>query len=284
MTKQTKQRTNKAKEIYISLNLEEFAKLEKLSFRERWAYLALKRIANFKTGTVGQFGKQKLSYTEIATLIKPPAGVQGRGEGKIDDTQARDFILRMESEGLVSGIGRRPNGGLCFTLPLSPIDRTKVGKKPIISPEKAWSKIDEFIIAAAVAEVDPSPLSVMTSQENNINTEEAAIPSCDGAASCRAEGAAALRENPPVVAAGAAPLSAQQIHDALAGGWQITGIDTDEAWRLYESWAGSITLDELHAAMNGVEETEECPDPTPAALSSRLWPSLVDKGLGQLSV
>ena len=150
MTQQTSKNTGKPKkEVYISLNLEEIAALERLGFRERWAYLALKRAANFKTGTVGEFGRQKLSYTDIAKLIVPPPGVQGRGEGKIDDTQASDFILRMEAEGLVSGIGRRPNGGLRFDLPMSPIGRQKAGaptqqagKMPVISPKPTTQESD----------------------------------------------------------------------------------------------------------------------------------------------
>lgn len=288
MTKQT----NNKKAVYISINLDEFAALETLGFRERWAYLALKRIANFKTGAVGAFGKQKLTFTVIADLIKPPPGIQGRGEGKIDDTQARDFLLRMGEVGLVSEISRRPNGGLRFTLPMSPIDRPKAGKKANIFPEEAVPVIVDEAKLSGHPEVSPSSQSVLNSQEIKINTEEAAGPSCDGAASvrasgatpCRAEGAAASRENPPTAADASAPLTAQQIHDTLEDCWTFDKIDTPEAWELYESWAKSkITLDDLHAAMIGVEETDDCPDPTPAHLAPRLWPMIVDRKFGQLS-
>ena len=80
-----------------------------------------------------------------------------------------------------------------------------------------------------------------------------------------------------------ATLTAQQIHDTLADCWTFTETATPEAWQLYESWAGSITLDDLHAAMIGVEETEDFPDPKPADLAPRLWPVVVDKHLGQSS-
>ena len=302
MTKQTNKTpsatTKPKKDVYISLNLDEIAALEKLGFRERWAYMALKRIASFKTGKVGEWGKAQLSYTAIAGLIKAPPGVQGRGEGRIDDTQARDFILRMEAVGLVSGIGRRKNGGLRFDLPMSPIGRNKAapiaqcaGQMLNISPDEIEPEIADSPELATHAEALPPTQSVMTSQELKNNTDEAADPSGDGAASdrafgatpCRAEGAAPVRENPGPVAGVPATLSAQQIHDALADDWTFTQTNTPEAWRLYESWAGNITLDDLHAAMTSVEEREENPDPTPADLQPRLWPMVVDGEFGRLS-
>ena len=288
------------KEVYISLNLDEIATLEKLGFRERWAYIVLKRMANFKSAVVGEFGKQSLSYTAISELIKAPPGVQGRGEGRIDDTQARDFILRMEAVGLVSGIGRRKNGGLRFELPLSPIGRTKAapiapcaGQMLNIFPDEIELEIADSPALAKHTQALPPSQSVMTSQElKNISTDEAADPSGDGAASdrafgatpCRAEGAAPFRENPGPVAGAPATLSAEQIHDALAGSWTFTETSTPEAWRLYCSWAESgITLDDLHAAMIGVEEADGGGDATPAKLSPKLWPVVVDRGLGRLS-
>lgn len=286
------------KEVYISLNLDEIAALEKLGFRERWCYIVLKKRANFKTGKVGEFAKEQFSYTAISGLIKAPPGVQGRGEGRIDDTQARDFILRMEAVGLVSGIGRRKNGGLRFDLPMSPIGRNKAapiapcaGQMLNISPDEIEPEIADSPALATHTEALPSSQSVMTFQELKNNTDEAADPSGDGAASdrafgatpCRAEGAASLRENPGPVAGAPATLSAAQIHDALGGNWTITEIDTPEAWQLYESWAGNITLEDLHAAMTGVEEGEGSPAQTPADLQSRLWPMVVDGALGRSS-
>ena len=294
MTTQTKNK----KAVYISINLDEFAALEKLGFRERWAYLALKRIANFKTGVVGQFGKQRLGYTDIASLIKPPPGIQGRGEGKIDDTQARDFILRMEAVGLVSGIGRRKNGGLRFDLPMSPIDRNKAmpiaqcaGQMLIISPDDIEAEIADSPEQATHAEAFLPDQSVMTSQELNINTDEAAVPSSDGAASirafgatpCRAEGAAPVRENPRTVAAEAAPLTAQQIYDTLADSWIITEANTPQAWHLYEAWAGAIRLGDLHAAIISVEEHGGGRETTPSDLMPYLLPVIADCRPGQSS-
>ena len=51
---------------YISFNKDEWAALQKLGFRERWAYMQLKWMANFKTGMLGNFLKQRLTYQDIA--------------------------------------------------------------------------------------------------------------------------------------------------------------------------------------------------------------------------
>lgn len=294
------------KEVHITFNLDEIAALEKLGFRERSAYMAIKCKANFKTGVFGEYEKQKSSYQAIADLIKPPPGVQGRGEGRIDDTQARDFILRMEAVGLVSGIGRRANGGLRFDLPMSPRDRKKANSTGQSAGEKTGQSAGEkedIFPEAAVPEIAANPepvwageqsahdLSVVINKKTkNINIEEA-NPSLDGFASdrafgatpCRAEGAAPVRENSPAVAGVPATLTAQQIYNTLADSWVITETNTPQAWRLYESWAGNITLDDLHAAMTSVEEREENPDPTPADLQPRLWPMVVDGEFGRLS-
>ncbi len=286
------------KERYVSINMDEFAALEKLGYRERWAYLCCKNIANYHTGVFGEHLKQKYSWVRLAQSIKAPPGVQGRGEGGIDETQARDFVLRMEAVGLVSGIGRRRNGGLRFDLPMSPRDRKKTnltgqsaGKKENIFPEAAVLEIAANPQPALDCEQSGDDQSVLINKKTKTINIEEADPSNDGTASdrafgatpCRAEGAAPVRENPPAVAGAPATLSAQQIHDALADNWTFTQTNTPEAWRLYESWAGNITLDDLHAAMTSVEEREENPDPTPADLQPRLWPMVVDGEFGRLS-
>ena len=117
---------------YISINLgAEMAALEQLGFRERWAYLCCKKKSNFKTGIVGRFGNQKLVYGDIASMIIAPA-TQGRGQGAIDDTQAKDFLERMEAVGLVANIGRRTNGGLVLNCLYRPSKaRQRQGKWPI---------------------------------------------------------------------------------------------------------------------------------------------------------
>jgi hypothetical protein len=309
MARQTSKTACKTKkEVYISLNLDELAALEKLGFRERWAYIAWKKAANFTTGVLGEFDKfdkfgkcrkQKLGYTDIAKLVVPPPGVQGRGEGRIDDTQAKDFISRMEAVGLVCGVGRRGNGGLRFELPMSPINRKKNAMVQTDNPEphvpispteseveNAGKPVEDWDDADA-----GTTLSVLnSSKEENINTEavgssedDTASSGAFGAHPSRAEGAAALRENPRAVAAGAAPLTAQQIYSTLADSWVITETNTPQAWQLYEAWAGAIHLDDLHAAMISVEERVGGRETTPSDLMPYLMPVIANYQPGQSS-
>ena len=78
--------------VYVSIKKDEWAALQRLGFRERWAYMQLKWPGNFRTGMVGNHMKQRLTYQDIANLVTAP-GVQGRGMGNIDDTQAADFMI-----------------------------------------------------------------------------------------------------------------------------------------------------------------------------------------------
>jgi hypothetical protein len=111
-----------ARDAYISFNKDECNALQKLGFRERWAYMQFTWLANFKTGMVGNFRKQRLSYQDIANLVTAP-GVEGRGMGNIDDTQAADFVHRLATIGLPVQHPNRANGGLLLELALSPINR-----------------------------------------------------------------------------------------------------------------------------------------------------------------
>lgn len=271
--------TQSQKAAYISINLgAEMAALEKLGFRERWAYLCCKRKANFKTGTVGKFGNQKLVYGDIAAMVIAPA-TQGRGQGAIDETQAKDFLERMQEVGLVADIGRRPNGGLVFELPLSPIKPAPAKpvdrKMPDIFLPEGLPQMAENLGPAWDCDDWTPSVSVMINKELNINTDEAAFGTAD-AASGRAAGAAPVRENPPAVAAVAAPrLTAEQIREAVADNFQIQDSMTPEALALYETWANAgISLDDLQCAMTSAEEDASCPNPTPADITPRLFPEM----------
>ena len=269
--------TNQSKNAaYISINLgAEMAALEKLGFRERWAYLCCKRKANFKTGVVGKFGNQKLVYGDIAAMVIAPA-TQGRGQGAIDETQAKDFLERMQEVGLVADIGRRPNGGLTFELPLSPIRAKPQDRKmpDIFLPDGLPQLAKNLSPAKACDDCAPS-VSVMISRELNINTDEA-TPAAPDAASGRASGAAPARENPRAAAAVAVPrMTAEQIREVVADNFQIQDALTPEALALYDAWADAgITLHELQCAMTSVEEDTSCQSPTPADITPRLFPAM----------
>lgn len=284
---------------YISFNRDEWAALQKLGFRERWAYAQLKWLANFKTGMAGNFRKQRLSYQDVANLVTVP-GVQGRGMGNIDDTQAADFLQRLAGVGLLVQHPNRSNGGLLLELPLSPINRKPVAAiapAPVqmispdqsafqgaISPDGDVPPFDEIPMATPVCDdVDPS-LSVLALTKLKNNTVGQPPACAEVAPPSRATGAAAAWENLPTPAQSAQPLTARQIQDAVAGNWTFTQTATPEALALYATWADAgITLDNLHAAMDRVGEDPACPKPTPVHLKSRLWPKVVDGWFDQLA-
>ena len=267
--------------VYISIKVEdEMAKLRLLGFRDRWAYLELKGVSNFKTGTCGEFKDQRLSYRSIAALMTVP-GIQGRGDGNIDDTQAADIWKRLEAVGLVANIGRQPNGGLRFDLPLSPINREKLapsgeitpnssGEIGGISPEEKMLEITLAPMAETVFDgFDASP-SVMINKLKNISNEGADSAVAETAPQTRATGAApsleSSRTQPP-----AAALTAHEIHEVIAGDWTFLQTDTPEAWTLYTSWAGTgITLHDLYKAMTKLDEDPSFLELTPADLTFKL--------------
>lgn len=296
-----------ARDVYISFNKDEWVALQKLGFRERWAYMQLKWMANFKTGMVGNFRKQRLAYQDIANLVTAP-GVQGRGMGNIDDTQAADFVSRLAAVDLLVQHTKRDNGGLVFELPLSPINRkasllkTPVAppQQPVHTPEQIfpdWGApegvfspdddtppFDDVPMATRLSDAFDSSLSVMALTKLKNNTDGAGSAGADAAPPNRAKGAAADLENPQRQPAAGAPLTARQIRAVIDGDWTFTDIDTPEARRLYESWAGAgITLDDLHAAMASVEGQDGSLTLTPASLAPKLWPRVVDGWVGQLA-
>lgn len=284
---------------YVSFNRDEWAALQKLGFRERWAYAQLKWLANFKTGMAGNFRKQRLSYQDIANLVTAP-GVQGRGMGNIDDTQAADFLQRLAAVGLLVQHPNRPNGGLLLELPLSPINRKPTaltapapvkaispdqpGRQGAISPDDDVPPFDEIPMATQVcdhADLSPSVLALTKLKNNTVGQLPA---SAEVAPPSRAIGAAAALEIPATQPRAAAPLTARQIQHALSGDWTFTQTDTPEAFALYASWADAgITLEDLHGAMTSLGEDPGCPDPSPANLGAKLWPKVVNAWERQLA-
>lgn len=105
---------------YVSLGLHELDLLQGLGWGERAMYLELKRLSNFKTGKVGVFLSQALTWEELGRRVSVPSA-QGRPAKLVDGKEAALMVGRLEAVGLVADQGRRENGGLTLTLPLSPI-------------------------------------------------------------------------------------------------------------------------------------------------------------------
>ena len=278
---------------YLSIQFDELDKMRQLGFRERWAYLEIKAVSDWKAGTCGDFDMQRLSYAQIAAMVTAPP-MQGRGLGNIDDTQAADFLKSMEAVGLVANIGRRANGGLRFDMPMAPIQREKdqpsgeitasgVGELSCIFPDRMLVETAANPAPAWDCDESAHSLSVMINKELNISNDGAASATAE-AAPCRATGAAPARENPAAQPQAAAPLTAREIQDVVAGDWTFIETDSPQAMALYASWADAgVTLLDLHAAMTSLGEDPDFPEATPANLHAKLWNKVVDGWVNQLA-
>jgi len=280
---------------YLSINEQEFERLRQLGYRERWAYMEIKKISNWKAGTCGEYDHQRLSYAQIARLVTAPPDVQGRGNGSIDDTQAADFIQRFVDVGLVANVGRRANGGLRFDMPLSPIQSklagssgevtpSTSGKITVISPDQSSPQIPESRAQAWVCD-DPAPyLSVMINKDLKISNDGADSAIAE-TAPCRVTDAAPVRENPvappPIQGPRLSPLEIQQ---TIQDDWTYSETGTPQSLALFQSWADAgITREDLHAAMNSLDQAPDSPDHIPANLTAKLWPKVVDGWFDQLA-
>ncbi len=109
------------KPFYVSLNRQELDLLAEASYEEVTLYITvLKKLANFKTGVIGTFQKEPLTYEDLGKLLSRPSS-QGKPAQAISRDRVRDLVLRLQTRGLVSNaqvLGK----SLVMLLPLSPID------------------------------------------------------------------------------------------------------------------------------------------------------------------
>ena len=207
-------------------------------------------------------------------MVTAPAA-QGRGMGGIDDTQASDFLDRLEAAGLIKNIGRRANGGLRFDMPLALAKRVESGKSEeiagkvgVISPTQRAVEIDTNPQPVSLTEAQAPSLSLMINR--NINISNDVVPTAyAGDTTGRAPSAAPLLEKSQAQPEAAKPLSPEDIHDVFRDHWDLClHAETPESQALYENWArAGITLDQLHAAMTSMEETRPSSEWTIANLA-----------------
>lgn len=154
-------------ETYISLNKEELGRLNGLSYEAFGLYMRLKEKANFRSGVVGRFFNQKLSYAVFAKLMgRPPS--QGRAALEFDSTAIKRLLAHLEEVGLVAEhVFKDQRLTLC--LPLSPLWKdnpelpANIGKLPGEKPGKsAKAKSLQGSLQA------PQDGSVMTSKRGSI--------------------------------------------------------------------------------------------------------------------
>lgn len=148
-----KKKQQKRKGFYVSFNSEELDRLALASHREMALYFVLKRLASFEDGWVGMFGKQTLTYDDLAQKISRPSS-QGKPADVYDRTEAYRLVERLKNRGLVSQVqqlGKR----LVMLLPISPIVDDE--------PRKLAEKV-------ATAEPAPYKASEDKLQQDGVNT------------------------------------------------------------------------------------------------------------------
>lgn len=116
---------------FVSFNFDEIAKLKETgkdeSHRGRmclrcWRlYFELKILSDFKTGVVGTFRDQKLSYERLAQMVTIPVTKGSTGATRtIDGKEVKRLLDTLAAEGLVTDVSI-VDQRLTLKLPLSPI-------------------------------------------------------------------------------------------------------------------------------------------------------------------
>ncbi len=164
-----------AKPVYYSINGLETNLLEIAPFEEVGLYLILKRLADFKTGSIGKHPQSKTNCQKLAEkLSRPPS--QGRAAVVYDRKDIDRILTRMQLRGLVI---REPydDDNIVLTLPLSPIKpATQVAtSKPSVSkvsqgklPQKATDISPQSFDYVEPETIYHSP-SVLINTDNTIN-------------------------------------------------------------------------------------------------------------------
>jgi hypothetical protein len=259
---------------YASLNRDETALLDQLPFEERWLYVKLKWLANFKTGRIGKFGRRVLTYEKIGEMISVPPS-QGRPAILISGGEVKRMIDRMEAAGLVADISYQAKSGVELSLPLSPIRKAEKKEKLQTnahpqSPEKARGTTDY--------DEGHSPQSVLMSSGHN-NT----FFSNDGAGGTPAPRRPQGGSPPPSSPKGenntdSAPLTVAGIRALLDDNWiEFHYLDTAETRRFFENWIKrGVTAEELQQAIGEMTAAKE----TPTAGAVERWISFRRQGEG----
>lgn len=123
---------------YISLNDFEFESLRSVSHEALALYLLYKVKANFRTGQLGTFFRQKLNYAGFARELSRPAS-QGKAARVFDTTDVKRLTDQLESVGLVEAVGW-DGERLTMKLPYSPLwkgNEPQAAKPPVAEPGAA---------------------------------------------------------------------------------------------------------------------------------------------------
>lgn len=135
-SKTTQSKTQAEKQTrYVSFNFDEIAKLKeldkdttqrgKMCLRCWRLYFELKILGNFKTGVVGTYGDQRLSYERLAQMVSIPVTKGSTAATRnIDGKEVKRLLDTLTAEGLVADVTIEDQR-LTLRLPLSPISGEK---------------------------------------------------------------------------------------------------------------------------------------------------------------
>ena len=260
------------REAYVSIDMEETKKLRQLSYRERWLYMELKWLANFKTGKVGRYLNRTIDYAYLAGLVSVPA-TQGRAAESVTGGDVKRMLDHLHQAELVSETTDDGATGLSFNLLASPIEpaakasketQRARGEKLQVADEAAPSGKPEPV---KVPSVQGNAQSVLMSFGHNntfFNTD-----STDGAGDTPAHTPVSLETPPTQTAHGG--LSAAQFHKRLAESWyEFQYLDTDVSQTFYRGWEKRhVTEAEFDQAVERVE-SDDSVTPTPGAIEKAL--------------
>lgn len=135
-------------ETYVSISKTEWTVLRRVCLRSFRLYVELKWLANFKTGVVGTFKNQQLTYEGLAEMVSLPVrqGVSA-SHGIVDGKEIKRLLERLEQIGLVADCFH-DGTKLTMTLPMSPIipKAASTATKPKTESPSKNRGVDPFLL------------------------------------------------------------------------------------------------------------------------------------------
>ena len=260
------------KEPYVSIDMEETRKLRQLSFRERWLYMELKWLANFRTGKVGRYLNRTIDYTYLAGIVSVPA-TQGRAAESVTGGDVKRMLDHLRLAELISEISDEGAKGLSFNLltsPIEPVAKTTseirgLGGERLQVP-KAEESSEKPASVGISSDQDNAQSVLMSFGHNNtfFNTD-----STDGAGDTPAH-TPTSPETPPAQTAHRG-LSAAHFHKRLTESWfEFQYLDTDVSQTFFRGWEKrNVTEADFEQALERVE-MDASVTPTPGAIEKAL--------------
>ncbi len=158
---------------YLSLCSKELDILMMAGFDEIALYLLLKKLADFKTGSIGIHPQSKTNCEKLAEAMSRPSS-QGKPALTLDRQQIHRLLQRMQLRGLVK-LEPYTGDNIVLTLPISPMKYDKKVDTAESAPSKASrEKLQQDELpgtSGTLADVDPEDFFCDSlSTDNTFNT------------------------------------------------------------------------------------------------------------------